>query len=57
MKVFVAVLALLGAANAVTYDSGLEVEMVTVPDVCEVKVRSNTAMIRKCQSAWCFCNV
>lgn len=38
MKVFVAVLALLGAANAVTYDSGLEVEMVSVPDVCEVKV-------------------
>ena len=39
MKFFVATLALLGAVNAVTYDSGLEVEMVTVPDVCDVKVR------------------
>lgn len=39
MKLFVATLALLGAVNAVTYDSGLEVEMVTVPDVCDVKAK------------------
>ena len=40
MKFFVATLALLGAVNAVTYESGLEVEMVSVPEVCEVKVRN-----------------
>ena len=40
MKFFVATLALLGAVNAVTYESGLEVEMVRVPEVCEVKVRN-----------------
>ena len=41
MKFFVATLALLGAVNAVTYESGLEVEMVSVPEVCEVKVMRN----------------
>ena len=44
MKFFVATLALLGAVNAVTYESGLEVEMVSVPEVCEVKVRNFTQM-------------
>merc|ERR1712102_94701 len=39
MKFFVATLALLGAVNAVTYESGLEVEMVSVPEVCEVKAK------------------
>merc|ERR1712198_348075 len=39
MKFFVATLALLGAANAVTYESGLEVEMVSVPEVCDVKAK------------------
>merc|ERR1712026_143423 len=39
MKFFVATLALLGAVNAVTSESGLEVEMVSVPEVCEVKAK------------------
>merc|ERR1711973_303529 len=39
MIFFVATLALLGAANAVTYESGLEVEMVSVPEVCDVKAK------------------